>query len=177
MSRERLVRRQWLGIGLALLGSLCIGWNDFQQPRGAIESALYGDLLAVFGAVMVSAYLLCGRFARPRLSVSIYVGLVYGCAALILFAGCLTLQLPLLGYPSQAYLVLVLLALIPQVLGHTIPNWALAFMSPTLVALAILGEPIGAALLAWVFLDEAVVLLQGVGAVCLLTGIVMGQKQ
>jgi len=70
-----------------------------------------------------------------------------------------------------------LLALIPQILGHTILNWALAYMSPTLVALAILGEPIGAALLAWVFLNEPVVWLQGLGAVCLLTGIVMGQKQ
>ena len=174
---ERLVRRQWGGIGLALLGSLCIGWNDFQQVGSAGESALYGDVLAVCGAVMVSAYLLCGRFARARLGLSVYVGLVYGWAAGILLVGCLVLQLPLLGYAPQAYLVLVLLALIPQVLGHTILNWALAYMSPTLVALAILGEPVGAVLLASIFLNEPVVLLQGIGGVCLLTGIVMGQQQ
>ena len=174
---ERLVHRQWLGIGLALLGGLCIGWNDFQQPGPAVGSAVYGDILAVCGAVMVSAYLLCGRFARARLSLSVYVGLVYGCAALVLITGCLLFQLPLLGYATQDYVILILLALIPQVLGHTILNWALAYMSPTLVALAILGEPIGAALLAWIFLNEPVVLLQGLGAVCLLTGIVMGQKQ
>ena len=174
---ERLVRRQWLGIGLALLGGLCIGWNDFQQPRPAVVSAVYGDILAVCGAIMVSAYLLCGRFARARLSLSVYVGLVYGCAALVLITGCLLFQLPLFGYATQDYIILILLALIPQVLGHTILNWALAYMSPTLVALAILGEPIGAALLAWVFLNEPVVLLQGLGAVCLLTGILMGQKQ
>jgi len=174
---ERLVRRQWLGIGLALLGGLCVGWNDFQQPGPAVESAVYGDILAVCGAIMVSAYLLCGRFARARLSLSVYVGLVYGCAALVLITGCLLFQLPLFGYATQDYIILILLALIPQVLGHTILNWALAYMSPTLVALAILGEPIGAALLAWVFLNEPVVLLQGLGAVCLLTGILMGQKQ
>lgn len=174
---ERLVRRQWFGIGLALMGSLCIGWNDFQQLGPAMESAVYGDILAVCGAVMVSAYLLCGRFARARLSLSVYVGLVYGCAALVLITGCLLFQLPLFGYATQDYIILILLALIPQVLGHTILNWALAYMSPTLVALAILGEPIGAALLAWVFLNEPVVWLQGIGAVCLLTGIVLGQKQ
>ncbi len=174
---ERLVRRQWFGIGLALLGGLCIGWNDFQQPGPTAGSAIYGDVLAVCGAVMVSAYLLCGRFARARLSLSVYVGLVYGWAALVLITGCLLFQLPLFGYATQDYIILILLALIPQVLGHTILNWALAYMSPTLVALAILGEPIGAALLAWVFLNEPVVLLQGLGAVCILTGIVMGQKQ
>jgi drug/metabolite transporter (DMT)-like permease len=174
---ERLVRRQWFGIGLALLGGLCIGWNDFQQPGPSVGSAICGDVLAVCGAVMVSAYLLCGRFARVRLSLSVYVGLVYGWAALVLITGCLLFQLPLFGYETQDYIILILLALIPQVLGHTILNWALAYMSPTLVALAILGEPIGAALLAWAFLNEPVVWLQGLGAVCLLTGIVMGQKQ
>ncbi len=174
---ERLVSRQWFGIGLALMGSLGIGWNDFQQAGPAMESAIYGDILAVCGAVMVSAYLLCGRFARARLSLSVYVGLVYGCAALVLITGCLLFQLPLFGFTTQDYIILVLLALIPQVLGHTILNWALAYMSPTLVALAILGEPIGAALLASVFLNEPVVWLQGIGAVCLLTGIVLGQKR
>ena len=174
---ERLVRRQWVGIGLALLGGLCIGWNDFQQSGPAMESAVYGDILAVCGAIMVSAYLLCGRFARARLSLSVYVGLVYGCAALVLITGCLLFQLQLFGFATPDYRILILLALIPQILGHTILNWALAYMSPTLVALAILGEPIGAALLAWVFLNEPVVLLQGLGAVCLLTGILMGQKQ
>ena len=68
--RERLVRRQWCGIGLALLGGLCIGWNDFQQAGPALESALYGDVLAICGAVMISAYLLCGRLgstaSRPE---------------------------------------------------------------------------------------------------------------
>jgi drug/metabolite transporter (DMT)-like permease len=126
---------------------------------------------------MVSAYLLCGRFVRARLSLSAYVGLVYGCAALVLITGCLLFQLPLFGYATQDYIVLILLALIPQVLGHTILNWALAYMSPTLVALVILGEPVGAALLAWAFLNEPVVWFQGIGAVCLLTGIVLGQKQ
>ncbi len=175
--RERLVWRQWLGIGVALLGSLCIGWSDFQQADPALESPLYGDLLAVCGAVMISAYLLCGRLARPRLALGVYVGLVYGCAAAILLVGCFVLRLPLVGYTLQIYLVLILLALIPQVLGHTILNWALAYMPPTLVALAILGEPLGAALLAWVFLDEPVGLLQGMGGVGLLTGIVMGQQR
>jgi drug/metabolite transporter (DMT)-like permease len=62
-------------------------------------------------------------------------------------------------------------------LGHTILNWALAYMSPTLVALAILGEPLGAALLAWIFLNESVGMLQGIGALGLLTGIVLGQQR
>jgi drug/metabolite transporter (DMT)-like permease len=169
----------WLGLGivLAITGSLCIVWSDAQEPATAFGSALFGDGLALCGALMASAYLLCGRVVRPYMALSIYVGLVYTCAALVLILSCLLYGLPLQGYSGQTYLLLALLALIPQVVGHTILNWALAHLSPTLVALAILGEPVGATFLAFVFLGEPVSGLQGIGAVLILSGIALGQRQ
>ena len=173
---ERLTRSLGLGLGLALGGSVCIAWHDAREPALVqASSALLGDGLALCGAVMASAYLLFGRLARPRLALSVYVGLVYTCAALVLVGGCLALGLPLHRYSGQTYLLLVLLALVPQLIGHTILNWALAYLSPTLVALAILGEPVGATLLAFVFLGEPVSWLQGAGALLILTGIGLGQ--
>ncbi len=175
---ERLTGALGLSIGLAVGGSVCIAWSDAQEPAVVqAGSALLGDSLALCGAIMASAYLLCGRLARPHLALSVYVGLVYACAALTLVACCLALGLPLQGYSGQTYLLLALLAFVPQLIGHTILNWALAYLSPTLVALAILGEPIGATLLAYLFLDEAVGWLQGVGALLILTGIGLGQTQ
>ena len=165
---ERPTRRLGLGIGLAIGGSVCIAWNDFQLSP---PQALYGDLLALGGAVMMAAYLVCGRLVRPSVPLPLYAGLVYACAALCLWAVCLLSPVSILGYAGSAYLILLLLGLGPQLIGHTVVNWALAYLSPTIVAVILLAEPIGASLLAWLWLGESVSWLQGGGGALILTGI------
>ena len=165
---ERLTRRLGLGIGLAIGGSVCIAWNDFQLSP---PQALYGDLLALGGAVMMAAYLVCGRLVRPSIPLPLYAGLVYASAALCLWAVCLLSPVPILGYAGSAYLILLLLGLGPQLIGHTVVNWALAYLSPTIVAVVLLAEPVGASLLAWLWLGESVSWLQGGGGVLILSGI------
>ena len=165
---ERPTRRLGLGIGLAIGGSVCIAWNDFQLSP---PQALYGDLLALGGAVMMAAYLVCGRLVRPSVPLPLYAGLVYACAALCLWAVCLLSPVSILGYAGSAYLILLLLGLGPQLIGHTVVNWALAYLSPTIVAVVLLAEPIGASLLAWLWLGESVSWLQGSGGALILTGI------
>ena len=165
---ERPTRRLGLGIGLAIGGSACIAWNDFQLSP---PQALYGDLLALGGAVMMAAYLVCGRLVRPSVPLPLYAGLVYACAAVCLWAVCLLSPVSILGYTGSAYLVLLLLGLGPQLIGHTVVNWALAYLSPTIVAVILLAEPVGASLLAWLWLGESVSWLQGGGGVLILTGI------
>ena len=165
---ERPTRRLGLGIGLAIGGSVCIAWNDFQLSP---PQALYGDLLALGGAVMMAAYLVCGRLVRPSVPLPLYAGLVYACAALCLWAVCLLSPVSILGYAGSAYLILLLLGLGPQLIGHTVVNWALAYLSPTIVAVILLAEPLGASLLAWLWLGESVSWLQGGGGALILTGI------
>ena len=165
---ERPTRRLGLGIGLAIGGSVCIAWNDFQLSP---PQALYGDLLALGGAVRRAAYLVCGRLVRPSVPLPLYAGLVYACAAVCLWAVCLLSPVPVLGYAGSAYLILLLLGLGPQLIGHTVVNWALAYLSPTIVAVILLAEPIGASLLAWLWLGESVSWLQGGGGALILTGI------
>ena len=160
-----------LGVGIALLGGLLIGLGDAQGGSGS--NPLLGDILALLGAVAASLYFLLGREAQRRgLSILEYVRLAYTAAALLL------LPLPYLfgggygGYPLAVYGYILLMALLPQLVGHTSFNWATRHIPPVLVTLAILFEPVGASLLAFLLFGElpgvqvllgALVLLLGVG--------------
>lgn len=174
---ETLRPKQWAGIFLGVVGAVCIGWHDFVSDGTSAFGALRGDLLALAGGVMMCIYLLCGRCAARQIVPLSYACLVYWGAAIILIATSALMNVSLMGYSDRAYIVMVLLALLPQALGHTILNWALAFLSPTLVAIALLGEPIGAMLMAWCFLDERIELFHAIGIVVLLSGIVLGQRR
>lgn len=116
---ERLSRSFAIGIGFGMLGSLCIGWNDFFELNVCTDSrALFGDFLALSGAVLLSAYLLCGRLVRADISLSVYVASVYAGAAFLHVTVCLFLDLPFRGYSGQAYLLLAFLGFGPQLIGH-----------------------------------------------------------
>ncbi|MEN2982631.1 MAG: DMT family transporter, partial [Thermus sp.] len=128
-----------LGVGVALLGGLTIGLGDAQGGSG--PNPLLGDLLALLGALAASLYFLLGREAQRRgLSILEYIRVAYTAAALVL------LPLPYLfgggygGYPWAVYGYLLLMALLPQLVGHTSFNWATRHIPPVLVSLAILFE-------------------------------------
>lgn len=144
--REKPSGRQWAGIGVAVAGAAVIGWGDF---AGGPEP-LVGDLLAVTGAVFVSLYYVIGRRLRQRLDLWSYIGVVYGVAALILLTAAAVLpDVAVTGYPATDWLVFVGLAAGPMMIGHTGVNYALRFLPAYVANLALLGEPIGATLLAW----------------------------
>jgi drug/metabolite transporter (DMT)-like permease len=173
---ERPPPMRLLGVLLAVLGSALIGFSD---SRGAASNALLGDGLALAGALAVSGYFLIGRELRGRLSLLAYIWLVYTSAAVILSGVALIVAggqpgglAALSGYPPLAYALLLLLAVGPQLLGHSALNWALRYLSATFITVALLGEPIGAALLALLLFGEWFAPLQLVGFVVLLVGIV-----
>ncbi len=159
----------WVGILLVLAGSALIAGNDYQFSK----EALLGDFLAVAGALAASGYLLAGRFLRRYLDLTTYALGAYGSAALFLFVFSITCATPLSGFSKQTYLVFILLAIIPQLIGHTTFNWTLKFLSPTTVAVLILGEPIGATLLAYWFFDEGFTPAKALGLFILGSGIVL----
>ena len=166
---EHVDRRRWLAIGVAVVGGVAIGYGDL-RVSGA---ALLGDALALLGALAMATHLLLGRHLRRALSTPAYVWPVYGVAAVVLILGCLVARQPLLGYDRRTYVLLALLALVPQVFGHSIFNWALARVSPLVVTLAILGEPVGASALAFLVLQEAPPPTLWLGGPLLLAGLVL----
>lgn len=146
--REPPSRRQWLGILVAMLGALVIALPDFGGGMGSGSRALLGDLLAVAGAITAALYFLAGRRLRATLDLWPYVGLVYGSCFVVLLALCLALRVPLAGYPPRELGIFTALALGPMLLGHTGMNWALKYLPAFIVNLTLLGEPIGATIIA-----------------------------
>jgi drug/metabolite transporter (DMT)-like permease len=169
---ERLSRHSWVGILLVLAGSGLIAGSDFHFSK----EALFGDLLAVAGALAASGYLLAGRVVRRQLDLTSYTLGAYGSAALLLLMVSTLTAAPLSGFTNQTYLVLVLLAIVPQLIGHTTFNWALRFLSPTTVAVLILGEPLGATLLAYLFFGETASPPKALGLFILGAGIVLSAQ-
>ena len=119
----------------------------------------------------VAGYYIAGRSLRERLSILGYVAPVYGAAAVILAAAAMATGSRLTGFDAEVYGWLVLLALLPQLLGHSSLNWSLGYLPATLVATAVMAEPIGASLLAWAVLDEAPPAASVAGGALVLAGV------
>jgi drug/metabolite transporter (DMT)-like permease len=168
--RSRPARRLITGLVVATIGGLLIGLGDVEEGG----HRLIGDALALVGAVGAAGYFLVGRHLRVRLSLLAYVFPVYGVAAAVLMGSVLLAGLPLLPPDPRSWLWLLLLALGPQILGHSSLNWALRYLSATYVTLAVLGESVGSTLLAWWLLREEPSSWALAGGVLILAGIAIG---
>lgn len=157
------------GLLLTMAGSVLIGIAEARS--GVSARPFLGAALALTGALSVSGYWLIGRRLRRRMSLIPYVTMVYGFAAVTLLSTALFFHMPLTGFKTATYGWFLLLALIPQLLGHSSFNWALAHLPAGFVAIATLGEPIGAAILAFLFLGETPSLLKTAAAALILAGI------
>ena len=169
---ETTSRRVWLAIALATAGAMLIALGDATGGSpGRGSAALLGDAMAFTGAAAMAAYLLLGRVARRRLPVSTYAASVYGVAAAVLLPACLLTGADLGGYPARSWLALAAVVAGPQLLGHTVFNGLLATVSASVVAVAILTEPVGATALAWLLFDELPAATFWVGAPMVLVGV------
>jgi len=165
--REIPTRRTWLGLALAISGSAVVA----AAGGGGEASRLTGNAMALAGAVMAASYFLVGRVARRTVPVGLYGAAAYGFSALFLFAAALLFRQPLTGFNAATWRSLFYLALVSTVIGHTSLNWALKYLPTSMVSVSILGEPIGATILAMALLKEPPALLEIVGGVLILTGI------
>jgi drug/metabolite transporter (DMT)-like permease len=167
-------RRTVAGILTAVLGSALIIAADLGGASEAPgRSPMLGNGLALAGAVAISGYFLVGRGLNRRMTLLAYVAIVYGTAAVAMNAIAIAGGQGLWTIPAAAWLPIVAVAIGPQLAGHTIINASLRHLSATFVALAILGEPVGSAVLAWLFLGETFAPLQLAGFATLLAGIVV----
>ena len=146
--RETPTRGQLVGIALAVTGALIVGALDAAGGGPGGARALLGDLLALVGALTASAYYVAGRRLRQHLDLWPYVGLVYGACFIVLVLAAGLRGEQLVPQPPREWLIFVALAVGPMMLGHTGMNWALKHLPAYVVNLTVLGEPVGATLLA-----------------------------
>jgi len=184
---ERLTRVAIVGLILALLGGTVIGLSDacviqngFRCPKlsHALDGrAMWGNFLAICGALAVSGYLIIGRKVRAKMSLIPYIFLVYGFSAIVLNIFMFAAKQNPMGYSANAYVWIFLLAVIPQLIGHSMFNWLLKYFSATMVAVTTLSEPIGSAVLAYIFLKEIPAIAVVFGGLLILAGIYLTSKQ
>jgi len=169
---EKIGAKALAGGAIALFGSILIGAADFQYGG----RALLGDILALTGAVMVSGYLIIGRILRARISLTVYTFLVYGSSSIVLGVASGIANRSFYPYRVKEWLLFLALALVCTILGHTVFNWALGYVQATVIAIGVLGEPVGAIVWAMLFLGETPTLRQLISAAIILLGLYIFTK-
>lgn len=175
--KEKPNRLTLWGIAIALSGGIIVGLGNANRADLELTSGSnppLGNCLALIGSWAISFYLLFARQAQQQgLGIRYYTVLVYSTAALILLPLPFWFSSGYGGYPLVTYGCIVMMALFPQLVGHTSFNWAVRWISPTLITLVILGEPIAASLFGYIFFGEIPGIQVVLGSIVLLSGVVV----
>jgi drug/metabolite transporter (DMT)-like permease len=197
--REKLGLWVVIGLLVSLLGGILIGVSDVCIPSASglacpplsefIQGpAFLGDLLATLGAITFAANILIGSRLRAKLSLVPYIFLAYTAAAITLILAATINGDSFVGYtpvngdsfvsyPPSAYFWMALLALVPQLIGHSSFNWALRYLPATFVTITTLGEPIGSTILALFIFQEVPTPLKLFGGILILGGILFASRR
>lgn len=167
ITAERIRRPFYFSIAVSAVGIIVIGIGDSIGGR----SALWGDFLALVGGACAAMYLLLGRRLRRKLSLLAYICVCYTSAAVLLWLMVLVMQLPVRGFSASTWAAFAAMALFTQLVGHTSYNWALRWFSTGLIAVSLLGEPIGSTILAYMIFNEGLTWIKAVGGGLILVAI------
>lgn len=164
--KERTTKAALMTMGIAVIGAMMVGWGDF----GLSKNAIIGDILSFLSVVVVVGYLLIGQTVVKKVSHWVYSFCVFGFAAIALIVYNLATSVPIGGYDSKEWGIFVLLAIVPTI-SHVINNWLMNYVNATTISMSILGEPVGATILAAIILGEHLVFWQIVGGLIVLVGV------
>ena len=153
----------WAALGLAAIGSAVITGGDAIDPGAWEGTALQGDALALVGAVAMAVYLVIGDRLRTSLSTAAYAGPTYAVAAGGLAVAVALGPAGFSGYDATTWLAIGAMILGPQLAGHTVLNHLLERLGSVSVSLALLLEPVGAAILVWLLFEEVPPLAAWIG--------------
>jgi len=148
--KEYPPRRIYYVLFAALIGMAIIFIQDF----GSAGTGLTGDIFAVFSALFFSMYILIARLHKGEEDFIKYLIFIYGSAALFCAVYIWSSGLSFSGYALQSWLFMILLALGPNLLGHSTLNWSSRHLQIFKVNLVCLLEPVMATLSGMLFLAE-----------------------
>lgn len=163
---ERVRRSSLIGTAIGLAGMAVISRDAFSSFRVTGK----GDGLALLAALAVVGYFIVGRKTRARIGLLRYVAPLYAVSAILLIL-VLMVGDPIASYKSSTWAYLGALALVPQIIGHTLFNWAIKHVRPTAISLTFLGEPVAASVLAFLFFEQRPPLATFIGGTLVLAGV------
>jgi drug/metabolite transporter (DMT)-like permease len=186
--KEKSSRMTIVGLAVAIIGGMIVslggdcaittaGLACHPGNVSASNHALLGNSLAIIGAVCAGFYLIIGRILRKTVDLSVYVYCIFSCAGLFLILFALLTGKSFFPYSPASYVFCLALAVFPQIVGHTSLNWALAYLPVGLVAIVLLGEPVGSTILAAIFLKEIPTVWELTGGIIILSGIYLASRQ
>ena len=166
---EGLTRKGIIGTCLALSGIVILFWGDLVQDPGNFD----GNVLAFISGILAGFYYLGGRKLRKEISLPTYALVVYLSSAITMWIVVIVQDLEYLSIPNSDFQLFFLMALVPTLLGHTMQNWALAFLPAYVVSITLLTEPVGSGILAWYFFEEVPSIGVFIGGLIVLFGVYM----
>jgi drug/metabolite transporter (DMT)-like permease len=173
--REPISRGVKQGIALAIAGTTVISMSALTaSTRGS--NPFLGNTLALIGGIAAAGYLLIGRRLRPHLSLISYTTIVYGIAGLTLLLFNVLSGTAIFGYPREIVALFIMIAVFPQLIGHSSLNWALSFLPAAYVAVVAISEPVGATILAMIIFKEIPGLLAIAGSIIILAGVFLASR-
>lgn len=168
IAHERINRNKSFGILLSLAGTIIIAMGSFSDKA---TNMMVGNILAFLGAVFIAGYLIIGGIVRKNISAGVYVFVVYSVSAVVLFAMCIGTNTPLYPYSSEEFLIFAGLAFFCTILGHTVYNYMVKYVSSTLISVSTLSEPIFASIMAMIVFKEFPSIFTLVGGIIIIAGI------
>lgn len=168
ISKEKLGRKMAVGISMSLAGTIIIAMGSSKE---AASNMMLGNILAFLGAIFVAGYLVIGGIARKNLSAGIYVFIVYSVSTAVLFIMCIISETPIYPYSSKEFLLFIALAFFCSILGHTVYNYMVKYVSSTMISVSTLSEPIFASVLALLIFREIPSIYTLIGGMIIIAGI------
>ena len=166
---EGLTRKGIIGTCLALSGIVILFWGDLVQDPGNFD----GNVLAFISGILAGLYILGGRKLRKEISLPTYALVVYLSSAITMWVVVIVQDLEYRNIPNSDFQIFFLMAIVPTLLGHTMQNWALAFLPAYVVSITLLTEPVGSGILAWHFFEEVPSIGVFIGGLIVLFGVCM----
>jgi len=175
--KEKISKANIFGIFISLIGVFTLVYGNYS---GAFDqTSLYGNILAFLGGIAAGLYILGGRYMRRTVSVIIYAIIVYTISTFVLLGFIAFSQIQLFSINTDDLLLILLMALISGIGGHTLYNWSLAHIRASLASVALLGEPIGSSFLALLlpWINEIPTIWTLIGGAIVLTGVYLTAKE
>jgi len=168
--KERMSWVNATGIAISLTGVVILVLGNYGSSTLGLDT-LEGNILAILGGIAAGLYILGGRKIRKNISVFTYAFIVYAAGTITLFLICIAFQAPVYNLRLEDYGIILLMALISGIFGHTLYNWSLGYIRASVASVALLGEPIGSSLLAyaipWIHQEPSVFTFIGGGIIFL----------